>query len=249
MALNLPFLIKDAVRDPRTANKPLSKFIAQVKAGAMARTNRFAVLFSPPSGVSPANLQNILLFCDTIQLPAMNYSTVQNRTFGEFREVPYERLYDPINMTFYVDVDMKVKTLFDNWMNVVQNPSTRTFNYYRDYICDVQIEVQDLNDNTRYEVTLYECYPKNIGAIQMDQASKDPMKLSVTLQYKYWVAGPKTQLATGEKIPSTWFEKFTKNFDGFQRSLNSVVGDRVGNFITGSAMTYGVSKLPGLLRF
>ena len=249
MALNLPFLTKNAVRDPTTANKPLSRFIAQVKAGSMARANRFAVLFSPPSGVSPANMQNILLFCDTIQLPGTTYSTVQNRTFGEFREVPYERLYEPINMTFYVDVDMKVKTLFDNWINVVQNPNTRTFNYYEDYICDLSIEVQDINDNTRYEVKLFECYPKSIGAVQLDNASKDPMKLSVTLQYKYYTTTPMTQLASGEKIPNNWFDKFTKNFDGFQKNLNSIVGDKVGNFITGSAMTYGVSKLPGLLRF
>lgn len=249
MALNLPFLTKDAARDPRTANKPINQFIAQVKAGAMARSNRFAVLFTPPAGVSPANLQNILLFCDTVQIPGINYSTVQNRTFGEFREVPYERLYDAINMTFYVDVDMKVKTLFDNWINVVQNPNTRTFNYYNNYISNMIIEVQDINDNTRYEVVLYECYPKNIGAVSLDQSNKDPMKLSVTMQYKYWTAGPKTELATGEKIPSTWYDKFTKNFDQFQRGLNSVVGDKVGNFITGSAITYGVTKLPGLLRF
>jgi hypothetical protein len=249
MALNLPFLTKDALRSPTTANKPINQFIAQVKSGSMARTNRFTILFTPPSGVSPANLQNILLFCDSVQLPGVNYSTVQNRTFGEFREVPYERLFDTINMSFYVDVDMKVKTLFDNWINVIQNPNTRTFNYYNSYISNMVIEVQDINDNTRYEVVLYECYPKNLGAVQLDNASKEPMKLPVTMQYKYWTAGPKTQLADGEKVPNNWFDKFNKNFTDFQTNLNSVVGDKVGNFITGSALTYGVSKLPGLLRF
>lgn len=227
----------------------INQFIAQVKAGAMAKTNRFAVAFTPPAGVSASNLQNILLFCDSVQIPGVNYSTIQNRTFGEFREVPYEKLFDAINMTFYVDADMKVKTLFDNWINAVQNPNTRTFNYYAGYICDMHIEVQDINDSTRYEVHLYECYPKTIASVQLDQSSKEPMKLSVTIQYKYWTSSPKTQLASGEIIPNIWYDTFNNDFDQFQTSLNSVVGGKADNRITGSAMSYGVNKLPGLLRF
>ena len=52
---------------------------------------------------------------------------------GEFREVPYEKLYEPINMTFYVDNDMQVKKLFDEWMSLISDPSTRTYNYYNNY--------------------------------------------------------------------------------------------------------------------
>ena len=114
MALNLPFLTKDS---PRGNPKPrsINDFISQVKSGAMARQNRFVVLFTPPSGVNPQALQKVLLFCDTVQLPGVNFSTIQNRTYGEFREVPYEKLYDNVNMTFYVDNDLKVKDLFEGY--------------------------------------------------------------------------------------------------------------------------------------
>jgi hypothetical protein len=247
MALNLPFLTKD--NTDTSTRKPIQEFIAQVKSGGMAKTNRYAVLFTPPSGVSPASLQKILLFCDQIQLPGSNFSTVQNRVFGEFREVPYERIYDNITMSFYVDTEMKVKELFDNWQNVISNPQTRSYNYYNNYITNMVIEVQDLNDNTRYAVTLWECYPKTVGSIQLDYNSKEVMRVSIGMQYKYWTAEPISPLSDGEQVPTTWYDKMMKNFTGFQETLNTTLGTRAGNFITGSALTYGVTKLPGLLKF
>jgi len=248
MALNLPFLTKDSSRQ-ESKSKSIQDFVSQVKSGALARQNRFAILFTPPAGVNPQALQKVLLFCDTVQLPGVNFSTVQNRTYGEFREVPYEKLYDAVNMTFYVDNDLKVKELFDRWIDTIQNPITRNFNYYNNYVTNMVIEVQDINDNTRYEMTLYECYPKNLGSISLDQASKEVMKLPVTMQYKYWTATPVSQLKDGQKIPSTWYEQLAKNFTGFQETLNKTLGERAGNFITGSALTYGVTKIPGLLKF
>lgn len=227
----------------------IQDFIAQVKKDGMARNNRYSVIFTPPSLVNPSALQNVLLFCDQVQLPGVNYSTVQNRTFGEFRETPYEKLFDAVNMSFYVDTGLKVKYMFDEWINSVQNQDTRLFRYYNDYTTNMSIEVLDLQNKTRYEVALYECYPKNIGSIQMDQSSKDVMKIQVTMQYKYWKSTSIEPLPDGQKVPTTFLEKFNKNFTGFQQEVNKVIGERAGNFVTGSLATYGVTKLPGLLRF
>jgi hypothetical protein len=173
----------------------IDQFIAGVKQG-MARTNRFKVSFSMPNCLmngyatppDDTDLRKIHLFCDQIQIPGVNYSTIQNRTFGEFRETPYEKLYDAVNISFYVDKDMMVKSFFDTWMSGIQDKYTRTFNYYNEYVTDFTLEVLDTVDNTVYIVDLHEAYPKTIGAIQLDQGSKDIMKLSVTMQYKYFRA-------------------------------------------------------------
>jgi hypothetical protein len=227
----------------------LKDFISEIKRGSLARNNRYAVIFTPPAQVNSGPLRKVLLFCDQIQLPGVNYSTVQNRTFGEFRETPYEKLFDSLAMSFYVDADMKVKGLFDEWIASIQNPTSRTFSYYNDYISEMTIEVQDLQNKTRYEMSLYECYPKNIGSIQLDYANKDFMKMTVTMQYKYWTATPISPLADGQKIPTSFIDKFTKNFTGFQEQLNGVIGERAGNFVTGALGSAIVTKLPGLLRF
>lgn len=250
MAFSVPFLNNVFGGGPSKSsgpNKPIQQFVASVKQGALARTNRFAVMFTPPAGVNSSPLIKTLLFCETVQLPGANFSTVQNRSFGEFREVPYEKLYEQITMTFYVDNDMAVKNLFDEWQGCIYDPITRTFGYYNDYTTNMTIEVQDINDNTRYEVTLYEVYPKTISSISLDNNSKDVMKLSVGMQYKYWTASTKTVIGDGQKIDDSLIGKFTKNFNQFQTKLNSVLGDRLGNAVTGGALTYGVTKIPGLL--
>lgn len=247
MSLNLPFLSKDS--NNSGSRKPIQEFIAQVKSGGLARNNRYAVMFTPPLKNSNAQLRKILLFCDQVQLPGASYATVQNRTFGEFREVPYEKLYEQITLSFYVDTEMKVKQLFDDWQNKISNPATRTYNYYYDYVSDMTIEVQDLNDKTRYSVKLSECYPKTISSIQLDVNSKEVMKLSVGFQYRNWVATKIEPLANGEQIPTSWYEKAVNNFTGFQETLNKTLGTTAGNFITGSAGAWAVSKLPSVLKF
>jgi hypothetical protein len=167
----------------------LNEFIAQVKTIGMARTNRFSVILTPPiklPRLGNEGLKNILLFCDQVQIPGLNLATIQNRSFGEFREVPYEKLYGDLQMSFYVDNNLAVKGLFDDWMNLIQSPNSRTFEYYDNYVTTMQIEVEDIANRIRHRTYVYEAYPKTVAPIQMDYASKDVMKMQVTMQYKYW---------------------------------------------------------------
>lgn len=249
MAQNQPFkpTSEQVTAGPR---KPIQEFISQVKSGGLARTNRFAVMFAPPTNILPATLQKVLLFCDQVQLPGQNFSTTQNRIFGEFREVPYERIYDNITMSFYVDKELKVKQLFDDWQNKIANPKTRTYGYYDDYVCPVMtIEVQDLLDKTRYAVTLHECYPKAVTSIQLDHNSKEVMKVQVNMQYKWWEATRIEQLASGETVPAEYIEGSVKDFTGFQQTMNTTLGTRAKNFLLGAAGSYLVTKLPSILKF
>jgi hypothetical protein len=124
----------------------INDFIAQVKEGGLARTNRYIVDFRPPVAGEDDTKRKLILFCDQVQLPGQNFSTVQNRTFGEFREVPYERIYDNITLSFLVDSGMNVKKVFDKWMDKIADPNTRTYGYYKDYTVDMTIEVQDVLD-------------------------------------------------------------------------------------------------------
>jgi hypothetical protein len=207
----------------------IKEFTAAVKSNGLARSNRYAVAFSLPKGLnfSSSATQTALMFCDQIQLPGTNFSTTQNRTFGEFRETPYEKLYEHINLSFYMDKDMQVKQLFDAWNNTIYNPNTRSFNYYDEYVTDINIEVQDLAGKKTYWVKLHECYPKSVGAIQLDYSSKDVMKLSVSMAYKWF----ETSI-----IPPALPDGIPKN----------ALTDKLMNFAIGAAGAYAVTKLPAL---
>jgi hypothetical protein len=225
----------------------LNEFISNVKSEGLMRTSRFAVTFAPPPGMSTSNythnLRKILLYCDTVNLPGINLETTQAKTFGEFREMPFNKLFDNINISFYVDNSMTVKKMFDDWMGVIQNPTTRSMNYYSNYITDITIDVFDIKDRSRYQVVLYQCYPKALNPVQMDYAGKEVMKLNVSMNYKYWrssasasAIGTSNQIFGDIKqIPSTYFT----DFPNFQTGFNSFENSRSSLF---SAETASVGQ-------
>ena len=167
----------------------ISDIVSSMSRG-MARTNRFSVVMQTPGfltsdGITP--FRDLLLFCDQAQLPGLTVNTTPIRIFGEVRETPTEYNYEPVTLSFYVDQQMHIKAWFDSWIKNIQYGEERTFRYYDEFVApQVQILVQDTLDQSRYQVNLYEVWPKSVGAIQLDYASKDIMKMSVTLQYKYW---------------------------------------------------------------
>lgn len=210
---------------------PLTEFISNVKTG-VARANHYAVDFALPTVVptdlfSGVKLKKVFLFCEATQLPGLSINTAPIKTFGEIREMPYEKTFDNINMTFYVDKEMRVKYLFDQWISNIQNPQRRTFQYYNNYTTDINIYVQDTAQNSRYRVKLFECYPKSISAVEMSYNNKDVMRCQVSMNYKYWnsnlvTSGNVSGLPSGGlfgdilAIPNQWWN----NFVDFQKNLN-----------------------------
>ena len=250
------------------ANTPLQNFISKVKQDGLARNNRFVVgIFADPNSQimnlgDRGWMRDALLLCDQVQLPGTNFNTTDLRTFGEIRKTPYERLYEDINMSFYVDTAMTVKLLFDNWMTYIQDPGTRNFNYYDDYTADIVIEVQDVKNQSRYAVKLFEAYPKSIGAIQLDQGNKDVMKLSVNFAYKYYHIGaqevdnsdygdggfsPYNFMGDSESTYTPIFGQAISTPQTAKDPLNSFI-NRLKNFAIGAVGAKAVSKIPSILR-
>ena len=229
----------------------IKDFISQIKTDGLSRSNRYRVLFSPPANVNYDSLYKILLLCDQVQLPGYNYSTTQSRTFGEIREMPYERLFDSCNMSFYVDTDLKVKRLFDSWMATIQDPVTRNYNYYDRYTTNMTIEVQDLKDKTRYSIDLYEVYPKTMSSVTLDYSAKDVMKFNVTMQYRYWVSSGKTTLPNDAVITNNSIDLYSKDFSAFQDSFSrgGLSGGQNNSFSglgNGISIDRGIISTPGI---
>jgi hypothetical protein len=200
----------------------LNDFIGQIKGEGLMHSNRFAVQFDLPRSLKAGNaggvdMRKILLFCDQVTIPGVTISTTPAFTYGEAREMPYEKLFAPATFSFFVDNSMHVKKVFDKWQGVIINPQTRITGYYREYITDITITIYDIYSNTRYQVKLHEAYLKDIGQLQMDYANKDLMKLPITIQFKYWTA---SDANASVKHPDNrgFFEKLFDDFfgDSFQ---------------------------------
>jgi len=222
----------------------IEQFIANIKTGGLSRSNRYTVSFVPPVTLNSINLENIMLLCDQATLPGVSYSTTQIRTFGEFRETPYEKLFDNASFSFYVDKELYVKYMFDQWINSIQDPDTRKFNYYDSYTTDLSIDVQDLLNRTRYTLTMFECYPKAINSIQLDYAAKDIMKINVTMQYKNWDAGTRGVLEVNDVIDAQTLNEYYDNFYKYQNSNNGNSDMQFNNSSFGPQFNKFATKIP-----
>lgn len=165
----------------------IEKFISEVRTRGLARTNRYEVVIPFPNTDRDGS-RLASLFCETASLPGYNIATTPARVYGESREMPYERVFDPITLTFYVDSGMLVKEAFERWMSLVIDPDSRAIQYYDTYVRPITIYVDNVDDTSPYALTLHECYPKTMQSIQLQADGKEVMKLSVTIQYHYWTS-------------------------------------------------------------
>jgi hypothetical protein len=164
----------------------LQSFISEVRKG-MSRTNRYEVIIPfPNTDRNGSRLAS--LFCEATNLPGMNIATTPARVFGEMRQMPYERMFDPVNLSFYIDSNMEVKAAFERWIQLIFNQTNRSIGYYDEYIRDVQIIVKNVDDSISSILTLYEAFPKSIQTIQLSAESREVMKMQVQLEYKYWTS-------------------------------------------------------------
>lgn len=201
----------------------INQFINEVKNRGLARVNRYEVVIVFPTAPGTVRVAN--LFCDAVTLPGANISTTPARVFGETREMPYEKIYDPVTMSFYIDSDLEIKKAFEEWMEMIFNTKTRTLGYYRDYTRPVEIYVKGLSDESPYKLTLHEAYPKTINSIQLDANGKEVMKMTLTMQYKYWVS------TATDAFPTPQLGDFSMN------SWNNTGQDPMGVY-TGSGYDY-----------
>lgn len=175
-----------------TSMSMLEEFISHIKTVGLARSNRYIVEISTPNvllGNQEAmhTLKEIPIICDAVSLPSMNIDSQPHRIFGESREMPYGVSYQPINLSFHVDAEFKVKKLFDDWMDGIIDPVSRSIAYYTDYLSRITLTMIDIQeDKEKYKIELIEAWPKATGDIYLSSESREIMKLPVIFQYKSW---------------------------------------------------------------
>ena len=165
----------------------IDAFIANVKTRGLARPNRFQVNIAFPGGIAlPYTSVLSNLFCEVAALPGYTVATMPHRTIGEPREIPYEPMYDPVTLTFYMDSSYEIKDAFETWMSYIIDPVTKSHGYYSKYTSTILITAENVDRSVPYQVTLFEAYPKSMQSVTLDQNSREVMRLSIGLSYKYW---------------------------------------------------------------
>lgn len=171
-------------------------FMAFVRGNGLARQNRFYVDMGVPKVLADLNGMRGVQTSDTkdffikgASIPGVAVSSETVRLTGEAIEVPYDRTFSQITLTFYVDVNLKVRRYFDMWIDKIQNPSSRVMSFYGDYITNISLFVLDINDKQRYRMTCFECWPKSVGALTVDNEQSGIMTMDITFEFRNYRTG------------------------------------------------------------
>jgi len=163
----------------------ISKFYHK---GGPAFLNRFEVLIiSPFEANEDINDDRHTSFkVVSAVMPGKNLRTVTNENvYGPTFEMAQGVTYaETISMNFYLSSEHFERTYFMNWMDMIYKPESYNLEYYDNYKRNIEIYQLNKNEQRTAGITLTECYPKTIGAIEYAQSSADVGQINVEFVFR-----------------------------------------------------------------
>ena len=207
--------------DERLGRKPggnpettINRFIAEINQGeGVARPTRYLVVIQPPQRIitnpyegdfdmTPGNndmesmtmKRNVGMMCNKVTLPNRDVNTVDARTYGPARQMPYAYSYSgQIECTFYGDKFLRQRTFFENWQKKIFDNVSHHMDFYDNYVGTMDIyqlgsfSAEQDRDRTTYAVRLYEVYPQTVGSIDYSYGATDTsVNVPITLNFRTW---------------------------------------------------------------
>lgn len=178
------------------------------KYGGPARSSLFEVTVSkyPETNSSIDPISEFSFFCKSANFPGIQLETQQMSAVGQLATTfPHTLTPSPFNAIFLVDSDHQILSFFHNWIQRVLNFSTRggsfsaidTDSYsggllpyevgYKDeYACRVTMRHHSTDSvgDKYYEVVLDNCYPFQIGELDMAWEQNDSF-LTLPVSFAY----------------------------------------------------------------
>lgn len=177
----------------------LKSFIETRRYASFAKQSKFFVEIGTPPMVIASNqeeeddiirkLNIIQFYTEQTQFPEYALMTMPSSAHSINIEMPYNRAYGPVTMTFMCDREMHTKFFFDKWVHGVYNRVGGIMNYYADYVSPFINIYQVAEDGKSvYCVTLYNAYPKIVNDIVLAANSSDISRFQVVFTYEEWVS-------------------------------------------------------------
>lgn len=147
--------------------------------------------------VNIARLPNVEFFCQRISIPSV--------VLGEaFQPMPFMNLpvegdtltFEPLNLSFILDEDLKNYQEVYNWLTALGFPreysqfaslkDASAASEYNSMFSDMSIILLTNKSNPNYEISFTDTFPTSLSGIQLDttQMSLDPIVVDVTFNFK-----------------------------------------------------------------
>ena len=140
-------------------------------------------------------------FCKAITMPDRTMATesVINGPGAPYNIVT-DHTYADITATFYADKYLRERQYFELWQKSAFNDRTNNFEFYDNYVSDIDIfqlgqfantagssEDPSARDDVTHGVKLYDCFPTSIGAPSLSYDASGVVEFTVTFKYRYWL--------------------------------------------------------------
>ena len=160
--------------------------------GGGARPNLFEVVLSFPTAAPADNvtLDKARFLVKTAALPASNVSPIDVPFRGRILKIAGDRTFDTWTITVLNDVDFKIRTSFEQWMNGISRISdasgTTNPTVYQQ---DATVSQLNRQGDAVRKYKFYGIFPTNISQIDLSMDSTDTIEeYTVEFQVQYWEA-------------------------------------------------------------
>lgn len=156
--------------------------------GGPAKSNRFLVEIESRHELTLNPVQNDLSFlCEAAELPGRGFMSTDIRYYGPNFKVPYQSVYEDLNLTFICRSEFLERNFFDNWMNYINPVMDFNFQYRDNYTSTVKIhQFSDFSDDSVYTFVFDEAYPILVSPQPATWADDNFHRLTVSFTYKRW---------------------------------------------------------------
>lgn len=115
----------------------------------IARTNLYKLFITKPRSLdtkslkmpdSPGDMEEIMLYCDSVTMPGLGLATTQNNPYGygPMEQKAYAPLFNQLSASFIVDAKGYTLSYFRNWMRGIVNYTGGGKAYWKDGITTVR---------------------------------------------------------------------------------------------------------------
>ena len=169
---------------------------SQVNTQGLAKSNKYYVEFYKPERLSSTiGLQKLALYCSGVSIAGRTMTSDLVKEYGLARQITYGHTYVELTTSFMCSEDLREKTFFDDWMNLIMptpgkpvgDGGAYDIEYYDRYIGQIDVTLADDTLANKYSIRYFEAYPKTVSPLELDYSTANtPLKLQITWNYTYW---------------------------------------------------------------
>ena len=139
----------------------------------------------PPALNAPLTEEQTIYLVKTATMPSTALEEVVINWQGFDWKFAGKHTYTDVTVTFMVDLDAKVRMLFERWSNLIHDPVTNFYTVHTEHMRDQRLQMLGYQGQVILEFTLHDGWPKEVSQISMDYSSTEVAQFDVTFTYSY----------------------------------------------------------------